>query len=75
MVSCDWNIYGNSFRDISLGVLGEERPTRVLQVASSITDMVILKTLKMVVIVALNGAQGCGVSMTIDSLSSEWMDQ
>ena len=47
-----------------------ERPPQEWEVASSIPGGVIPKTLKMVVVAALLGAQGCGVSITTDWLVS-----
>ena len=43
-----------------------ERPPRVREVVGSIPGRVIPKTLKMVVMTALLGAQGCGVIITTD---------
>ena len=47
-----------------------ESASRVREVAGSITDRVIPKTLKMVVMTALRGAHGCVVSIT--TIGPDW---
>ena len=49
-------------------IASKERPPRVRVVLGSIPGRVISNTLKMVVMAALLGIQGCGVSITTDLL-------
>ena len=51
-----------------------ERPFRLREVVGSILGWVILKTLKMVVMAAFLGTQGCGVSITTDCLVSGYLN-
>ena len=49
---------------------GTERPPRVLEIAGSNAGRIIQNTLKLLVMAALLGAQGCRVSITTDWLVS-----
>ena len=59
----------------SLGGVVVKCPPHLREVAGSIPGWSIPNTLKMVVMAALLGAQGCGVSITTDWLVSGLIDQ